>query len=71
MADSDLQALLDPDYLLVRRSNYAAGEPPALITSYYCSGRTLGHAKAGWTDITTASTDAQKNTAIRAALQVG
>ena len=71
MSDVDLQALLDPDYSLIRRSNYAAAEPAALLTSYYCVGRTIDHRKSGWTDVVTLDSDADKDTAIRAALAVG
>ncbi len=66
MADADLQALLDPDYVIQRREN-----PSATKTSYYCSGRSQGHSRFGWTDVTTLDTDAQKNTAIRTSLSEG
>lgn len=67
MADSDLQVLLDPDYNIVRRQDNEA----KTTSTYYCTGRTLGHSRAGWTTVTTADLDADKDTAIRASLAQG
>lgn len=71
MADAALQALLDPtgtgnSINLVRRVE----NPNGTISSYYVVDQAYGPGKAMWVDVTTANTDAQKNTAIRAALQV-
>ncbi len=60
MSEASIQALLDPDYLIQRHEVSSA-----TITSYYCAGRSQGHSRFGWTDVTTTDTDAQKNTAIR------
>jgi hypothetical protein len=69
MADAALQLLLDPGNMgngieLVRRV-----DGPTL-SSYYVVPVAYGPGRAMWVDVTTANTDAQKNTAIRAALQV-
>jgi hypothetical protein len=71
MSDAALQALLDPDAsgrgIQILRSYNA----DTTTTSYYCqlgataNGNPGGMAK--WVDVTTANTDAAKNTAIRAA----
>jgi len=68
MADSDLQALLDPTgngtgIMLERRVDVDTK------SQYYCVpvvSPYAGHAR--WVEVTTSDTDAQKNTAIRAAL---
>lgn len=67
MSDVDLQALLDPSgngrgIMITRRVD--AG----LLSSYYCIPciSPAGHAR--WVNVTTADTDNQKDTAIRAAL---
>ena len=74
MADVDLQALLDPDasgrgIQILKRT-----DPDTTYSSYYVQS---GAARANningaamWINVTTADTDAQKNTAIRAALGV-
>lgn len=70
MADSDIQALLDPGatgrgITMVRR------EPNgATLSYYYCQGNVTGVGKAMWVAVTTSDSDAQKNTAIRAAFGV-
>jgi hypothetical protein len=67
MADPALQALLDPDgngrgIQILRRV-----DSDTKSSYYVCPCVTLaGHAR--WVDVTTADSDAQKNTAIRAAL---
>lgn len=72
MADPALQLLLDPapsagtGIQIVRRCDAADG----LTTSYYVVGQVTGVGKAMWTNVVTANTDAQKNTAIRLALGV-
>lgn len=70
MADAALQALLDPDGngtgLMIERR---VDEPTSTLSSYYVKsngGNLPGRAR--WVDVTTANTDAQKNTSIRAAL---
>lgn len=69
MADPALQALLDPDgtgtgIMIVRRMG---GASDTLNQYYVVPGQGFaGHSR--WVDVTTANTDAQKNTAIRAAL---
>lgn len=70
MADAALQALLDADgqgtgIRIMRRVDTADG----VLSSYYVvpnGGFDAGRAR--WVDVTAANTDAQKNTAIRAAL---
>lgn len=70
MADPALQALLDPDgngrgIMIQQRTDTGA------ISSYYvipAVGPFAGRSR--WVDVTTANTDAQKNTAIRAALSL-
>ena len=72
MADPALQVLLDPapstgaGIQLVRRID----EPTSTLSSYYCVGQVTGVGKALWVNVTAANTDAQKNTAIRAAFNV-
>lgn len=72
MADPALQLLLDPapstglGIQIVRRVDDAAGT----TSSYYVVGQVTGVGKAQWVNVTTANTDAQKNTAIRTALGV-
>lgn len=68
MADSDIQALLDADGMgtgirIVRR-----GDDTGTLSNYFCTGGATYPGKARWVQVTTANTDAQKNTAIRAAL---
>lgn len=70
MADPALQALLDPaatgaGIQLVRRVDNGGS-----LSSYWCAGQVGGVGKGMWVDVTTANTDAQKNTAIRAAFGV-
>jgi putative lipoic acid-binding regulatory protein len=65
MADPALQALLDPGgtgrgITIVRRH-----DPSASTASYYVDS---GTGRYKWVDVPIANTDAQKNTAIRAAL---
>lgn len=68
MPDTALQALLDPDgngrgIMISRRSDTGA------LSSYYVTPMvTPYYGRSRWVDVTTANTDAQKNTAIRAAL---
>lgn len=69
MADPALQALLDPDgngngIMIERRVD--AGT----LSSYYVvpSSGSAFAGRARWVNVTAADTDAQKNTAIRAAL---
>lgn len=67
MADADLQALLDPSgngrgVQLVRRID--AGS----LSSYYVIPCVTLAGRARWVNVTTADTDEQKDTAIRAAL---
>jgi hypothetical protein len=64
MTDSALQLLLDPGdtgrgLRIVRRH-----DPSANVSSYYVDS---GTGRYKWVDVATANTDAQKNTAIRAA----
>ena len=72
MADPALQLLLDPypstgaGIQIVRRVEAADG----LTSSYYCVGQVTGVGKELWVNLTTANSDAQKNTAIRAAFGV-
>ena len=72
MADSALQLLLDPlpsqgnGIQIERRLDDALGT----TSSYYVVGQVTGVGKAMWVNVVTANTDAQKNTAIRAALGV-
>lgn len=72
MADPALQLLLDPlpstgnGIQLTRRVD----EPSGTLSSYYCTGQVTGVGKAMWVNVTTANTDAQKNTAIRTAFGV-
>ena len=72
MADPALQLLLDPlpsqgnGIQITRRLDDALGT----TSSYYVVGQVTGMGKAQWVNVTTGNTDAQKNTAIRAALGV-
>lgn len=71
MADPALQALLDPaangeGITILRRLDDAAGT----TSSYYVEGNVLGIGRAMWVNVTTANTDAQKNTSIRTAIGV-
>lgn len=71
MADVDLQALLDTEangrgLQLVRREGGAS----TTLTQYYVVGNVLGKGAARWVSVTLADTDAQKNTAIRAAFGI-
>ena len=71
MADPQLQALLDPaatgaGIQIDRRIDDATGTN----SSYYVVGQVTGVGKSLWVSVPTANTDAQKNTAIRAALGV-
>ena len=70
MADPALQLLLDPAStgagIIIKRRQ----DPNSTISSYYCEGQVTGVGKAMWVNVTTADTDAQKNTAIRAAFGV-
>ena len=72
MADPQLQLLLDPSpsqgsgIQIERRLDDALGT----TSSYYVVGQVTGVGKAMWVNVVTANTDAQKNTAIRAALGV-
>lgn len=71
MPDPALQALLDPDATgagiqIERRVDSADG----LISSYFVVGQVTGRGQGRWVNVTTANSDAQKNTAIRAALGV-
>ena len=68
MADVDLQALLDPagngrGIQIVRRTN-----DTTLKSSYYVVPNVLFAGRSRWVQVTTADTDEQKDTAIRAAL---
>jgi hypothetical protein len=68
MADPALQALLDPDVtgtgLVIERRLGGASDT---LSHYYVVGNALGRGQSRWVTVTTADTDAQKNTAIRAA----
>jgi hypothetical protein len=72
MADPALQLLLDPapstgnGIQITRRVDDALGT----TSSYYCVGQVTGVGKALWVNVTTANSDAQKNTAIRTAFGV-
>ena len=71
MPDSTLQSLLDPagtgaGIQIERRVDDAAGT----TSSYFCVGQVTGVGKAMWVNVTTASSDAVKNTAIRTAFGV-
>ena len=72
MADPALQLLLDPTpsqgfgMQIVRRVDDALGT----TSSYYLVGQVTGVGKSMWVNVTTANTDAQKNTSIRAAFNV-
>lgn len=68
MADTDLQALLDPagngrGIQIVRRTN-----DTTLLSSYYVVPCVTLAGRSRWVQVTTADTDEQKDTAIRAAL---
>lgn len=68
MADAALQALLDPGLTgrgiqIVRRQ-----DPNSTVSDYYIVPAVTFAGRARWVRVTTANTDAQKNTAIRAAL---
>ena len=70
MADPALQALLDPDStgrgLVISKRASDAGT----LSHYYVIGNVKGVGKAMWVPVTTGDTDAQKDTAIRAAFGV-
>jgi hypothetical protein len=69
MADIDLQELLDPGATargITIKQRVDAGS----LSSYYLEGNVTGVGKAMWVNVTTADSDAQKNTAIRAAFGV-
>ena len=71
MADPALQALLDPDdtrrgIRILRRVDSGDG----VKANYYCIGQVTGRGKEMWVETTAADTDAQRNTAIRAAFGV-
>ena len=72
MADPALQLLLDPTpsqgfgMQIIRRVDDALGT----TSSYYLVGQVTGVGKSMWVNVTTANTDAQKNTSIRAAFNV-
>ena len=71
MADPALQALLDPastgaGIVINRRVDDILGT----TSSYFCTGQVTGVGKAMWVNVVTGNTDAQKNTAIRAAFGV-
>ena len=71
MPDPALQALLDlaatgMGIQIERRVDSADGT----LSSYYVVGQVTGVGKGQWVNVTAANTDAQKNTAIRAALGV-
>jgi hypothetical protein len=68
MADADLQALLDPSgtgrgIQIVRRTN-----DTTLLSSYYVVPCVTLAGRARWVQVTTADSDEDKDTAIRAAL---
>lgn len=68
MADVDLQVLLDPSgngrgIQIVRRVNATS-----LLTDYYVVPCVTLAGRARWVRVTEADSDADKNTAIRAAL---
>lgn len=67
MADADLQLLLDPGPT-GRGIKIERRVDSGLKSNYYCIPvvTLAGHAR--WVEVTTADSDAQKNTAIRAAL---
>ena len=69
MADTDLQALLDSGATghgirIIKRVD------AVLKSDYYCIGNVTGVGKDMWVQVTTADSDADKNTAIRAAFGV-
>jgi len=72
MADTDLQLLLDPypstknGFRILRRYN----NPDGLTSDYYIEGNVSGVGKACWVTLTDADSDADHNTAIRAAFGV-
>jgi hypothetical protein len=68
MADTDLQSLLDPTgtgrgIQIVRRTN-----DTTLKSSYYLVPNVTLAGRARWVQVTTADSDEDKDTAIRAAL---
>ena len=69
MADADLQALLDPSgqgrgLMIVQRAS-----DTSTLSHYYVTPHVGPYAgRSRWVTVTTADTDAQKDTAIRAAL---
>ncbi len=71
MPDPALQLLLDPDNQGTRLRIQDRVDSGAL-SSYYVVANGAGWAgRARWVNVTTADSDAQKNTAIRAAMQSG
>ena len=76
MADSDIQALLDPDAsalpsgrgIRIIRREPDSGSPA--LSHYYLQGNTRGVGKAMWVSVTASDTDDQKKTAILAAFGV-
>ena len=70
MADPALQALLDPD-LNGRGVMIKSRLDTSTFTDYYVVPAVGPYAgRSRWVRVTTADTDAQKNTAIRAALAI-
>lgn len=71
MADPALQALLDPDATgLGIRITDRIDDLLGTTSSYYCIGNVYGKGKSLFVNVPTGNTDAQKNTAIRAAFGV-
>lgn len=68
MADSDIQALLDADGMGTGIRIQARADDTGTLSNYYCTGGSIYPGRARWVQVTTANTDAQKNTSIRAAL---
>ncbi len=69
MADTDLQALLDPDdngrgIRILRRTD----ETSETNHSYYVDGGVTYGGRVRWVDVAAEDSDEDKNTAIRAAL---
>ena len=71
MTTSAVQALLDPSGNGTGiQIHTVINEPTGTNASHYCIGQVGGVGKEMWVDLVIANTDAQKNTAIRAAFGV-
>ena len=69
MADVDIQALLDSDAVGTGLRIVRRGDNCGTLSTYYVVSNGAGYAgHARWVTVTTSDSDAQKNTAIRAAM---